>query len=311
MRRVVILGAGAIGSYLGLRLAAAGHDTTVVARGSRLAEVTAAGLAVEMDGAVMRHRVKAVADCAGLAPADCLILCAKTHDVAAALETIAPALGRETVLVTTQNGVTTPEQVAARYLHSPVIATRIHGFFELAAGTVRHVGVPPSLLIGPASSSAAYRVAEVCAMLRQAGIDAAISTDIAADLWEKFVLTSALGGVGAATGLNAGALRADPVSWRLLADAVGEVCRLAQRRGVALPADTAARTLDFIAGFPPDATTSLMRDMMAGVPSEYESLTGAVLRLAEQCDFPVPTFRRLEAMLRTKGLVQAATGCPA
>lgn len=303
----LIVGAGAIGSFLAARLWRAGHDVVLLARGGRLADIAAHGVRLEERGNVSRFAVPVIGKVAGREPAKWIVLCTKTVDVAVALDAVAPAVGAGTIFVTTQNGVDTPDRVAARYPAAGILAARLHGFFEMEDGTVRHIGVPPSIALGeiakagPDAGSA--RAIAFRTLLAGAGIAARVSSDIEAELWEKLVLVSALGGVGAATGLAAGAMRRDNEAWAFLAQAVSEVCALAARRGVRLAPGTARRTLDFVARFPEDARTSMTRDLEAGRASEYASLTGAVLGMARQAGLDVPAFRQIEAGLRARGLL--------
>lgn len=306
MATVLVIGGGAIGSFLAASFIASGIEARILARGARLAEIARQGVMLAQDASLSRVAVPAIADCEGLDPPDFAILCCKAGDLASCLDVSGSAVGPETVMVTVQNGVNAPDIVAARFPDQVVIASRVHGFFELEAGMVRHVGVRPSLSLGTWGGIALESARRLADLLARAGIRASVSHDIRADLWEKFVLASALGGVGAATGLAVGAIRSDPESNRLLEAAIREVCSLARRMGVVLPDDTAARTIAFIAGFPPEATTSLMRDLEAGRLSEYASLTGAVLRLADRAGLDIPAFRTIEAMLASRGLLPAA-----
>ena len=95
--------------------------------------------------------------------------------------------------------------------------------------------------------------------------------------------------------------------------ALEEIYTVATRSLVALPADTVAKTLAFIDGLPPDGTASMQRDIMEGRPSELEAQVGAVVRLGEQLDVPVPAHRRIyEALLplelRARGQQPVARG---
>ena len=302
MDRIVIVGAGAMGSFFAARLQRAGYAPLLIARGARLEQVRASGLVLDEAGGPHARPVAVAADASGTGVVDLVLICTKAPDVAAALDALTPAVGPKTALVTVQNGVETPAHVAARFPGRPVLAGRIHGFFEMEGLRVRHVGVEPSLVYGPLEAAGDAVARSLSQVLARAGIAHRVAEDIAAELWEKLVLASAFGGVGAATGLAAGPMRNDGVAWALLAEAMHEVAALAMARGVALDPECAARMLEFVSGFPDDATTSLKRDMEAGRPSEYASLTGAVIRMASASGLEVPAHRRIEAMIRARGL---------
>ena len=303
MERVLIAGAGALGSYLAVRLHAANLDTHALARGRRLDSIRRDGVALETVSGVSIAKVRAYRDCAGLECADLVLFCTKTPDIEATMELISTCVGPETVLVTLQNGVETPEMVAARFPGIPVLAARVHGFFEMVGDRVRHVGVEPSLAFGPIFATDQVPAQQFAAVLSRAGIAGCLSPDIMGDLWEKLTLTSAFGGVGAATGLAAGPMRADATSWALLGCAMQEVEALALSRGVKLTSGCVARTLSFVAGFPPDATSSMKRDLETGRNSEYASLTGAVIRMAAQSAVKVPAHHQIERMILARGLL--------
>ena len=302
---ILVAGAGAIGSFLAARLSNAGYDAALLTQGRRLEDLAAEGVLLAEHGKVSRVAVPVTGAVMARDPAQWIVLCTKTLDIPAVLDAVSLAVGPATTFVTTQNGVDTPGRVAACYPGAAILAARIHGFFELDSRTVRHVGVTPSIVLGEVreAGTGAEKALAFCDILSGAGISARRSGDIEAELWQKFVLASALGGVGAATGLPAGPMLRDPAAWALLAEAVSEVCALAERRGVRLAPDTARRTLDFVARFPDDARTSMMRDLEAGRPSEYASLTGAVLDMAQQAGLAVPAFETIEARLKARGLI--------
>lgn len=305
MGPVLIVGAGAIGSYFALRLHAAGHDVRLLARGKRLEQVCDAGILFEDANGIACAHVPAQEDWSELGHARFIVLCTKAWAVAEALEAIAPCVGPGSVIVTVQNGVETPSQVARRFPDSAVVAGRMHGFFEMTVDRVRHVGVVPSLSFGALAVRDRAAADELYGLLADAGIAGNISTDILAELWEKLVLSSAFGGMGAATGLAVGAMREDAQVWALLVAALREVEMLGRARGIMLPPDCADRALGFIAEFPPDATTSMKRDLEAGLGSEYDYLTGAVVRMANESGLALPAHRQIEKAIRARGLLGA------
>lgn len=300
MPPVLIVGAGALGSFLAARLTLAGYETTVLARGERRGQLRDGGIRLLSGQAQSVVRVAVPDIGAPLPPARVVLLCTKAAGLPASLEQAAAVVGPDTVLVTVQNGVDAPGLVASRFPQATVLAARVHGFFEMEQGLVRHVGVEPSLVFGPTGQDGAADAECFRNMLARAAITGRISDNIAADLWEKLVLTSAFGGLGAATGLAAGGLRDSPDYWRWLEAAMAEVADLARLRGIVLDPGCTARTLAFVRSFPADATTSMQRDFEAGRLSEYASLGGAVRRMARESGLPVPAHDRIAAAIAAR-----------
>jgi 2-dehydropantoate 2-reductase len=302
MKAVAIVGAGAIGSFLAARLLAAQAAVQVIARGQRLADLQRNGLRLEMDGAVQTLAVRAAAHGQELGQADLAILACKTTDFASAMASVQPCIGPGTILLSLQNGVEAPQQLAAAFPAATVLAARVHGFFELHGGVVRHVGVEPSITFGSiqGDSAAPHHVAQ---LLAAAGIRHQICANITAELWEKLLLAASFGGVGAAYALTAGDLREQPEALADLASAMAEVHALADASGIMLDGQCVARNMAFVMRFPAEARTSMQRDLEAGRPSEYDSLIGAVLRLADAANVATPTFAKLAEGIARRGLL--------
>lgn len=295
---ILVVGAGAIGSFLAERFARAGIAATLVARGERLDDLLHNGLRVAHRETVESLPIAACGWDALTGTADVIALCTKTCDLADALDRLARFVTPSTIILTTQNGVEAPGEVAIRFPEARVLGSRVHGFFEMTDGTLRHVGVPPSLLFGPLRAEDAEAAVAMADLLTRADIQNAPSSDIMAALWEKFVLAAALGGVAAAMDIPAGRVLADDKAAALLREAMNEVAHLAHAGGIALPQGCVEATLAFVTGFPPEATTSLQRDLAAGRRSEYDALTGAVPRLAARLGVPVPAFEWIDRTIR-------------
>ncbi len=294
---IAVIGAGAIGSAIAAGLTGGQDAVTLIARGQRLAWLRDHPLALERDGKVTQVRI-AVADWPDLArPVDLAILCTKTSDLPTALGALGPSLAPDAAVVTLQNGVEAPDQVAVALPQAAVVAGRVHGFFELAGQRLRHVGVAPTVALGGIDPAGRAAQGMVAAVLARAGFDCTISGDIRRDLWVKFMLAASLGGVAAALGIPAGQVCQTAGGEALLHQAASEIARLGQACGVVLDGGDVDRTIAFVRQFPANATTSLQRDLAAGLPSEYDALPGAVIRLAGQYGLPVPVFARLDRQL--------------
>ena len=300
--RIAIIGAGAIGSALAAGIARAGEDVTLVARGERLALLRDGPVRIISDSGAWEQVVPACAPDDLTGPLDLAICCVKTPDLPEALTALRGKLAPHGTVLTLQNGVEAPEQAAAILPDAVIVAGRMHGFFELEGDAVRHVGVAPSILLGCTHGAADQAEALVLRALAHSGIAAAASPDIRRALWEKFMLAAALGSTACALGVPAGSVCTQPGGADLLRAAMAEIAALARLAGADLGEAEIAATMDFVRTFPPDATTSLQRDLLARRRSEYAALTGAVPRLAQRYDFTPAVFPGLAAMIAARDL---------
>lgn len=300
---VTVIGGGALGSFLAARLARHGIAVSLVARGARLERVCSEGILLAADGAADRISVPARQSCENFPPPDIAILAVKAGDLGSALDLLEPVIRPGMGIVTVQNGVEAPDIAAARWPQAEVLAARVHGFFEMHGDAVRHVGVEPSVAFGPLDGKRAASADAFASCLTAASIAFTRPDDMRHALWEKFLLASAIGGVGLALGKPAGQLCSDGQARIMLEGAMEEIALVAAAKGVTLASDCVKQTMAFAASFPPGATSSLQRDMEAGRASEFDSLTGAVIRLADALDMEVPVHRAILRQIEARGLI--------
>ena len=303
--RIAVLGTGGIGGYFGGRLAAAGHDVTFLARGAHLEAIREHGLVVtSVAGDFTVESASVTDDVASIGKVDTVLLAVKTWQVGALLESLPALVGPDTAVVTTQNGVEAPDQVATvvgREAVLPGIA-KIFAFIE-APGHITHAGGPASLVFDewstlPGAPSA--RVTRLREAVTASGAVSPVPDDIWAELWSKMLFVVPFGGLGAALDATIGELRSKPSSRALLEDAMREVEAVARARGVSLPRAVVAGTMAFVDDQPAGATTSLQRDLLEGRPSELDAWTGAVVRLAGASGVDVPLHRLLLEVLTSR-----------
>jgi 2-dehydropantoate 2-reductase len=288
--KIAVLGTGGVGGYFGGRLAAAWHEVTFVARGDHLAALRRDGLAVEsVAGDFTVSPVSATDDTAEVGEVDYVLLGVKTWQLEPAIDSLKPLIGPDTAVVTTQNGVEAPHQVAAAVGREAVLpgAVEVIAFLD-GPGRVRQIGGGGKLTFAEWDSRPTDRVERLRTALEESGLIASVAPDIWAALWSKFL---ALGSVGAiATLANApyGVLRSRPGTRQLILDSMAEIQQVAKASGINLPADATDTTMAFMDSLPENGTTSLQRDINAGRPSELEAWTGAVVRLGRQSGTPTP-----------------------
>lgn len=300
--RIAVFGAGGIGGYFGGRLAAAGHEVSFVARGAHLAALRRDGLAVQsVAGDFTVAPVRASDDTSEIGQVQVVLLCVKTWQLPDALAALPPLLAPGTAVLTTQNGVEAPDQVAAAVGREAVLPGIAKIFANISGpGQVTHVGGPASLAFAEWDSTASERVTRLREVLTGAGVAVAEPADIWAELWAKFLFVVPFGGLGAATGVPVGVLRSRPGTRRMLADAMTEIAQVANGLGIRLPSDIVPTTLGFIDMQPAAGLSSLQRDIWAGRPSELEAWTGAVVRLGEKAGTPTPVARFLYEVLSAR-----------
>ncbi|MBT2457360.1 2-dehydropantoate 2-reductase [Streptomyces sp. ISL-86] len=297
---IAVVGAGAVGGYFGGRLAAAGHDVRFLARGENLAALRRAGLRVtngSTDWSV--PGVRASDDPDDIGQVDYVLLCVKTSQLPAAIDTLGPLVGETTAVVTVQNGVEAPEQVAAAIGRDRVLPGLVRVVATtVGPGEIRHVGPPGALGFAEWDSGVSDRVTRLREVLRDASVIVPEPSDIWADLWAKFLLVAPIGSLGAATGgATIGELRSRPGTRNMLIAGMREIYETGIKLGIELPADSVDTATELMDRQSPDVTSSLQRDILAGRPSELEAWTGAVVRLAGRAGLSAPVHEMLYELL--------------
>ncbi|MEV5431655.1 2-dehydropantoate 2-reductase [Streptomyces sp. NPDC052701] len=297
---IAVLGAGGVGGYLGGRLAAAGCDVRFLARGEALAALRRDGLRVTSG----KHewsvpQVRASDDPKDIGEVDFVLLCVKTPQLSAAVDALPPMLGEDTAVVTVQNGVEAPEQVAAGIGRDRVLPGTVRIVATTAGpGEIRHMGPPGALGFAEWDGSASPRVKRLREALRDASVAAPEPSDIWADLWAKFLLVVPIGSLGAATGgATVGELRSRAGIRKMLIAGMREMYETGVELGIALPDDAVDTATALMDRQPPDVTSSLQRDILAGRPSELEAWTGAAVRLAGRAGRAAPVHDMLYELL--------------
>ncbi|MFG0307072.1 MAG: 2-dehydropantoate 2-reductase [Phycisphaerales bacterium JB040] len=309
--RIAIMGTGAVGGLYGYRLLKQGHDVLFVARGRTLDVLGSDGLTViEPDGS--RETVPVTAtDGASLAdhePVDLALMCVKAWQVRESAALLRPVLrggehdadtGWATGVATMQNGVEAPGDVAEVLGDAHAVAGTTKVLCELEApGVVRRVDFDPRVSLGERDNTPTPRVRALAEALTAGGVETTVAPDIDRALWEKFCFLVSYGGVCAVTRFPIGVVRTIPESRAMLDGAVREIQAVGRALGVDLDLGTPDHILDFLDSVPEDTTSSMMRDLLAGRPSELEHQNGAVCRLGRRAGVPTPTHDFIYAAMK-------------
>ncbi len=304
--RVLVMGSGGVGGYIGGMLAKGGNDVTFTARGAHLEAIQSNGVTVVDRGeSSVLDAAKAVrypADAGGTF--DFVLFTVKTYDTAEAAQAIKPVVGDSTIVVPLQNGVDAVDEIGAAVgvEHLLTGLTNI-GARIVEPGTVERFSPFCGVVVGEPKGGLSERAESIAATLRASGIGEAKATgDAQRALWEKFMLLAPLASLTSACVVASGQLRAVPEGRNLYLAMLKEVHAVGRASGVNLPDESAASTEAFFMNLPDTHTTSMQRDYDAQRRVELEHLAGTVIRRGKSVGVPTPLFEVVYAILRTRAV---------
>lgn len=289
MNRVVaILGPGAVGGALAVRLSLAGYRTICVGPSEITGPIALAGLVVESRAGTMSARVEVAERLS--TPVSLLLVTVKAPALVDALDRIEPEAVAEGVALSLLNGLEQMEPMRAR-LGDRAAAGSVSRYQAYRPGRVQIVEGSGAPLVTMASDSLSRGELERAAeLLRTARIEVRVGESERHVLWDKAARIAPLAAATSATGRTVGELRGDHAWRQRLQEAIAEACRVAEADGVPLRAAAQWAIIDEMAD---ETTTSAARDVAAGRRSELDAIVGSVLRAAERLNVPCPTLAEL------------------
>ncbi len=312
--KVCVVGAGAIGGYMAVRLARAGHDLSAIARGPHLAAIRANGLTlIEAEQELVATEITATDRITDLGPQDVVLLALKAHQIAAVVDDLPALLGPGTVLVTLQNGIPwwyfqkLGGEFADRVvetvdpggvLFNAVDPDRVVGCIAYPAATLAEPGVVRHIEgnrfpVGELDGSMSDRVKMVSGLLEEGGFKARVLDDIRSEIWLKLWGNLTFNPISALTHATLVDICQFPMTRTLAATMMTEAQSVAERLGASFRVPMERR----IAGAENVGKhkTSMLQDVEAGKPLEIDGMLGVVVELAEITGVEVPTLRALYA----------------
>ncbi len=310
--RILVAGAGAIGSVLGGALGAAGHDITLLGRREHLDAIVRGGL--RLSGIFGDRIVR------GLKLADAperltgqfalILLTVKSYDTEAMADAICDRVAHDGVIVSMQNGIGNIEVLIARFGAPRVLGARVIFGAEIPAPGAAHVTVIAApVAIGPAPALhrdcapvLERRAADIAAMFDRAGVPAIAVADVMPVLWAKLLYNVALNPLGALLELHYGALAEDPDLRAIMDSAINEAFAVARAVKIALPFSDADayRRVFYEKLVPPtfDHRPSMLYDLKVRGRTEIGALNGRIVELAGEHGMAAPTNEMLVRMIR-------------
>jgi 2-dehydropantoate 2-reductase len=297
--RIAVYGAGGVGGYFGGRLAQAGADVRLIARGAHLRALRGHGLRVRSIKGDFAVAVPATDDPADIGPCDYVLFCVKSFDTEAAAARLGPLLGDGTAVVSLQNGVDNEEKLARVVGDHHVMGGVAYIFAGITEpGVVVHTGGSTSIVFGELDGHESARARQLLASCQQAGFGAELSPAITTVLWAKLAFICAQAGMTATVRLPIGEIRSVDAAWAGFQRLVQEVCAVAAADGHPVPPTAQEGIVAAGQTVEPGSFSSLHDDLVAGRRMELEALHGFVVRRASEHGVPVPMSEAVYAILK-------------
>jgi 2-dehydropantoate 2-reductase len=297
--KLAVYGTGGVGGYFGGRLALAGVDVHLIARGAHLEALQARGLKVKSTKGDFHVHLPATADPSDVGPCDYVLFAVKSFDNDATVALLRPLIGERTAVISFQNGIDNEEKIEGAVGPGHVMGGAAYIFSRITEpGIIAHTGGPARIIFGEMDGAESERAQHFLDACLKAHIDAELSKDIPRVLWDKFAFICAQAGMTAAVRLPIGAVRTVKESWDAFKRVVEEVCAVAAAEGVELPGDTIDRHARFAESLEPTGYSSLYDDLSSGRRTELEALHGTVVRRARRHHIPVPVCETIYAILK-------------
>ena len=315
--KIVIAGAGAIGGYIGARLARAGADVLLFARGPHLHAMQTAGLRVTSEEGDFEVRPQLTGDLATVGKADVVFLGVKAHSLSALAPQLGPLFGPDTVVVSTQNGI--PWWYFQNYTSAGLDGLRLErvdpgGVIAAAIEPRRVVGslayfatdvVAPGVIhhtegnrisFGEPDGTKSERIKAIAEALIAAGFRCPVTTRFRHEVWVKLLGNVAFNPISALTGGTLEELVSYPETNHVIRGLMVETEAVAGKLGIELPISIEQR----LAGAQKVGAhkTSMLQDYEAGRPMEIEAIVGAVVELGERLGVPMPATHAVYACVK-------------
>ena len=316
--KICIYGAGAVGGLLGAKLARAGQDVTLIARGLHLAALREQGLTLKSVADEFTVHPRATDNPAEAGEQDFVIVALKANAVPAIAEKMLPLLGPKTAVVMAVNGlpwwyfyglegafrdrrvkILDPEDKLWTLIGPErVIGCVVYPAAEISSpGHILHVE-GDRFSLGETDGSRSGRVLALSGAMSEAGFKAPVKTDIRSEIWVKLWGNAVFNPISALTGATLRAICDDTETSKLVKRVMLEVEEVANAVGIKMPVSLEKRMAG--ASAIGEHKTSMLQDLERGRPLELDAIVAAVIELADLSGVGVPQLRGLYALTKLR-----------
>ena len=277
--RIAVMGAGAVGGYFGARLAAASNDVVFIARGRHLAAIRQEGLNLESPQGNLRIRDALFTDDpTQVGVVDLVLFCVKSYDTDPTAANLTSLIGDRTIILSLQNGVDNADKIAQRWGNERTLAGVVYvGSQLLRPGTIKHSS-GGKIVLGELDGRVHETTQAVERVLASAQISCEVSGAIQNIQWRKLLWNAPFCAISCLTHATVKEIVESDSLTKLALDCMTEVRAAAKTQAIDLDPALFDETLNFSKSLG-DFKPSMLQDLEAGKPLEYEAFNGIVVEL--------------------------------
>ncbi|EAX48061.1 2-dehydropantoate 2-reductase [Thermosinus carboxydivorans Nor1] len=298
--KIAIIGAGAMGSLFGGRLAQAGEDVWLLdVWEEHVAAIQAHGLTLVDTTAETSIRLNATTQADDIGPVDLVIIFVKSYATPDAAQTAAALLGPATTVLTLQNGLGNAETLAKVLgAERVVVGTTAMGATLLGPGRIKCGGQGPTH-IGSFSGGANPRLHDIATIFARAGIHTVVDSNVTALVWSKLIINVGINAITALTGIPNGQVMASAETRELVRLAVAEAVAVARASGIPLPHTNYFDQVATVAQATRDNRSSMLQDVTNRRRTEIDAINGAIVAAGKRLGVPTPVNETLTLLIKT------------
>jgi 2-dehydropantoate 2-reductase len=318
--KICVYGAGAVGGVMAARLAASGHEVSLIARGPNLQALQTNGIGLELPSGREYYQVKASSEPSDLGVQDLVIISVKQPSFNVIVGKIAPLLGAQTKVLVAMNGVPwwfldglekapidkvlktlDPEGNLRQILPSnQVIGCVVHFACSVPEAGVSRLNGGNRLILGESDGKVSDLLVDINGALNSAGFDSEISTHIQKDIWFKLWGNMTMNPISALTRTTTDKILDDKLVNEFCCRIMTEAAEIGNLLG--LPIDQTPQERNGVTRQLGAMKTSMLQDAEKGNALEYEALIGVVHEIAQKLEFDVPNISTLYGLIRLYGM---------
>jgi 2-dehydropantoate 2-reductase len=299
LKRIAVLGAGAVGCFFGGMLARAGKEVLLIARDNHVQAIKKNGLLMEFQDSQEYVSIEASSNIKDIADADLILCCVKSPDTERVMREVKDLIKPDALILSLQNGVDNAErisQVVPNHAISAVVyvATGMGG-----DGHVKHFG-RGELIIGQLGGheNISVELEEICSLFLSAQIPCMVSSNIQRELWLKFLVNCSYNGISAIGQITYGEMVQQESIRQLIKDLTDEFLLVANQEKIDISLAEAQMANEQIAKTMAGQRSSTAQDLMRHKPTEIDYLNGLIVRKAKQHGLNAPNHQAIYALVK-------------